>query len=80
MKNMIETFMKEEQAIFYSGIVSSVVRLSHELCHGSRLQDYILMKTTRLATASVISSREKYSISICFSDRLSSSSWDLQYI
>ena len=38
-------FHKRGTGYFYSGIVSSVVCLSHELCHGSRLQDIINSKT-----------------------------------
>ena len=38
-------FHERGTGCFYSGIVSSAVRLSHELCHGSRLQDIINSKT-----------------------------------
>ena len=38
MGNMIETH-ERGTGYFHCGIVSSVVRHSHELCHGSRLQD-----------------------------------------
>ena len=75
MKIMIETFTKEEQAIF---IVALCLLLFAIVMGYAMVQDYriYLDETTRLATASVISSREKDSISICFSDRLSSSSWE----
>ena len=41
-------FHERGTGYFYSGIVSSVVRLSHELCHGSRLQDIINSKTKNM--------------------------------
>ena len=71
MENMIETFTKEEQAIF---IVALFLLLFAIVMSYAMVQD--LMETTRLATASVISSREEDIISICFSDSLSSSSWE----
>ena len=79
MENIIETFMKEEQAILIVALclLLFAVVMSYAMV---KTTGYILMKTTRLATASVISSREKDSISICFSDRLSSSFWESQYI
>ena len=71
--------MKEEQAILILALCLLLFAMSWAM-PWFKTTGYILMRTTRLATASVISSREKDSISICFSDRLSSSSWDLQYI
>ena len=67
MGNMIETLTKEEQAIF---IVALFLLLFAIVMGYAMVQDtgYILMKTTKLATASVISSREEDIISICFSD------------
>ena len=41
-------FHERGTGYFYSGIVSSVVRHSHELCHGSRLQDIINSKTNNM--------------------------------
>ena len=76
MKNMIETFMKEEQAIF---IVALCLLLFAIVMGYAMVQDYRIYLDENYK-APVISSREEDSISICFSDRLSSSSWDLQYI
>lgn len=75
MENMIETFTKEEQAIF---IVALFLLLFAIVMSYAMVQDYriYLDGTTRLATVSVISSREEDIISICFSDSLSSSSWE----
>ena len=41
-------FHERGTGYFYSGIVSSAVRHSHELCHDSRLQDIINSKTNNM--------------------------------
>ena len=41
-------FHERGTGYFYSGIVSSAVRHSHELCHDSRLQDIINSKTKNM--------------------------------
>ena len=75
MENMIETFTKEEQAIFIVALFLLLFAIVMSYAW-FKTTGYILMETTRLATASVISSREEDIISICFSDSLSSSSWE----
>ena len=41
-------FHERGTGYFYSGIVPSAVRHSHELCHGSRLQEIINSKTNNM--------------------------------
>ena len=49
-------FHERGTGYFYSGIVPSAVRHSHELCHGSRLQDIINSKTNNIPQFGITSS------------------------
>ena len=75
MGNMIETLTKEEQAIF---IVALFLLLFAIVMGYAMVQDYrIYLDENYKARYSFCDFIKKDSISICFSDRLSSSSWDL---
>ena len=65
MENIILTFTKEEQAIFFVALFLLLFAIVMGYAMVFKTTGYILMKTTRLATASVISSRENAFISIC---------------
>ncbi len=68
MENIILTFTKEEQAIFFVALFLLLFAIVMGYAMVFKTTGSILMKTTRLVTASVISSREGDTISICFSD------------